>query len=655
MYSAAYFRWIVIVAVFTAPVCDSAHAQQPAVFGPVQPTPPTATQDLPSTTPPLGLVGETHPAPRPGLQPEGDLKTWWHDQLMSPIGPPEEALPMELERAVVRALATSARVSILRDTADISATAIPQAEATFDPVSFLDTRFTDTSDPVGSTLTTGGTSRFIDRNWYSSGGLRKQFLTGSQVEATQRLGFENSNSTFFVPQDQATAKLMLNVTQPLLRGAGYAYNNGIVVLANVDAGAARSQFIADVQSYLVELHGLFWDIYLQRAVLLQRRRLLQEARDILAELEARRDVDVQISQLARARAAVGNREASLLRYGAAVKDAASRFKALVNDPYLDNPNLTELVPLDSPDAAFGDADLTTSLTTALDHRPEIDVALQEVRAAAQKLDLAKNEVLPMLNLMLGSYVYGLQGQTNFGDAIASQFNTGRPTYWAGLLYERPLGNRAARAVREQRILELQRATSKLRGITANVRAEVEIAVREISTTRGEMLSRHQAMLAEAEQVNFLLQRWRLLAGDQQVAGVMFNDLLDAQDRRAAAEFEFVSSQVAHRIAWVKLWRATGTLCDCSALTSSDLAPVTMPSTEPPVTEMVPIPAEIPTIQTEPSAMVVTPEPDVQSVPWRGPTAPEVEAIPIPGAPATQPTPDAPVIVPLPPVRENRPR
>ena len=39
--------------------------------------------------------------------------------------------------------------------------------------------------------------------------------------------------------------------------------------------------------------------------------------------------------------------------------------------------------------------------------------------ASQKLDLAKNEVLPMLNLVLGSYVYGLQGQTNFGDAIAS--------------------------------------------------------------------------------------------------------------------------------------------------------------------------------------------------------------------------------------------
>jgi len=688
----ASFRWIAIAAAWLA--CATAPASaQPPIFPPrspettagfevvpFQPPPSDArpggtlrtvdnlrsTDGSPSVAPPPAvappaLAGPTPldadvaPAPAGLIRPENELRTWWHDQLVAPIGPSDRALPMELERAVVQALAHSARVSILRETVAISATAVPQAEAAFDPVAFLDTRFTDTSDPVGNTLTTGGSPRFIDHTWYSNGGLKKQALSGAKIELGQRVGFQNTNSTFFVPKDQATAKLMLNVTQPLLRGAGRAYNNGVVVLANVDVGVARAQYFGDLQNYLVEFHSAYWDIYLQRAVLLQRRRLLHEAREILNELEVRRDVDVQVSQLARARAAVGNREAALLRYEAAVKDSVARFKALVNDPFLDNPAHAELVPLDSGDAGYGDADLDASLATALEHRPEIDGALQEIRGATQQLDLAKNEVLPMLDFVIGSYVYGLRGQTDFSEAFANQFDTGRPTYWAGLLYERPLGNRAARAAREQRVLELQRATSKLRAVTADVRAEVEIAVREISTTRGEMVSRHQAMLAEQEQVNYLLQRWRILAGDQQVAGVVFNDLLDAQDRRAASEYEFVTSQVAHRVAWIKLRRAMGTLCDCRAVRPEDLAP--------PAAAPEPIPAGVPTTApfhaADPASLgpaappvaaagdaptSVAPRPDAASAPPM-----PVPVAPVP-APLVAPAPPPPVVAAVPPVR-----
>lgn len=576
------YRWIIVSAVLPLLMPLSVCAQ-PGFAGPdilgsaVASSPAGAEVAAPPPKPDASAV----PTPA-ALRAEVELNVWWRESILAPVGAPESALPMELERAVLQALAQSARVQVLRETATIATTAIPQAQATFDPVSFLDTRVTDTSDPVGSSLTTGGGGRFIDQNWYSSGGVRKQALSGAKLETAQRMGYENSNSIYFTPQNQATAKLTMNLTQPLLRGAGYAYNNGIIVLANLDSQMARSQFSADLQNYLVEFHSAFWDIYLQRAVLLQRRRLLQEAREILRELELRRDVDVQVSQLARAKAAVANREASLLRYEAGVKDAVSRFKALVNDPYLENSRISELIPLDSPNAGFGDADLSGSLVTALERRPEISQALQQMKSCAQRLDIAKSDVLPVLNFVLGAYVSGLQGQSDFGQAFGNQYSVGRPTYWSGLVFERPIGNRGPRAVQEQRVLELQRATSQLRAITATTRAEVEIAVRAISTTRGEMIARHQAMLSEQDQANYLLERWRLLPGDQQVAGVVFNDLLDAQDRRAAAEYEFVTSQVAHRVAWIKLRRANGTLCEVTAATPEDVKAGTTPAPAIPV-------------------------------------------------------------------------
>jgi outer membrane protein TolC len=313
-----------------------------------------------------------------------------------------------------------------------------------------------------------------------------------------------------------------------------------------------------------------------------------------------------------------------------------------------------LIPLDSPDAGFGDADLAQSLSDALENRPEIRQAGQQIQAASQRLNMATKDVLPMLNLVMGSYVYGLNGQTDFGQAYTNQFAVGRPTMWAGLVYEKPFGNRGPRALQEQRVLELQRATRKIRPDTPTVRAEVEVAVREVSTTRGEMLSRHAAMLAEQDQVNYLFQRWRLLAGDQQVAGVVFNDLLDAQDRRAGAEFDFVTAQVAHRIAWVNLRKVTGTLFECSALTSADLAAARDP-VPPPPPPMEAVPTPTPPTATSPTAA----PPAFDPPPFNASTLPPPNASIVPGPPpafieqsSTEENPQSLKIVPLPPISDD---
>ncbi len=503
------------------------------------------------------------------LRPDSDFATWWHDLVQRPLGDPKSALPMQLDAAVVQAITNSAQVRVLRDTAEIVEFAIPKAKANFDATLFTDTRYTGTSDPVGNTLTTGGPPRFIDETWYGSGGLRRRMLSGAQVELSQRMGFQNSNSQFFDPNNQATARLNLTLTQPLMKGAGQAYNSAIVVLAQLDAGMAHDDFAREMQSYLLDFHKSYWEIYLQRAVYLQRRRLRNEAVEVLKELAARRGVDVADSQLARGQAAVANRETSLVRYETNVKNAVSRFKALANDPILDSPLAVELIPQSAAGASSGEADLAVALSTALGLRPEIQQASKEIKAAGERMNIAQRDLLPMLNMILGGYVSGLQGDADFAAAYGNQFSQGRPTYWGGLVYELPYNNRAAQAQHSQRQVELRRSTAKLEIVTSNVRADVEIATREVSTTFREMVSAHQAMLAEQRQIDYLTQRWRLLAGDQQVAGIVLNDLLESQDRRGGAEFNFVSSQVAHRIAWVNLRRATGTLMDCAAVTGNE--------------------------------------------------------------------------------------
>jgi outer membrane protein TolC len=546
------------------PVAQSAPAIRGAIQPPLPPLPPFAP-----------VLREALPLPEPLpispelLRPDSDFPTWWHELVQRPLGDPRFALPMELDAAVLQAVVNSAQVRVLRDTAEITEWAIPRAQANFDPTLFTDSRYTGTSDPVGNKLTTGGPPRFIDETWYGTSGLRRRTLSGAQVELSQRLGFQDNNSQFFLPKNQATARLNLTVTQPLLKGAGQAYNNAVVVLANLDASMAHDDFSREMQSYLLDFQKAYWEIYLQRTLYVQRRRLRDEALDVVNELGARIGIDVAESQLARSRAAIANRETSMIRHDTNVKNAVAKFKALANDPFLDMPQAMELIPQTAAGSSSGEADLAVALSTALNFRPEVQQASKEITASCERLNVAKRDLLPQLNAVMGSYISGLQGNADFGSAYGNQFTQGRPTYWGGLTYEMPYNNRASHAQHHQRQLELSRATAKLQVVTANVRADVEVAVREVATTYREMVSAHQAMQSEQKQIDYLVQRWRLLAGDQQTAGIVLNDLLESQDRRAAAEAGFATAQVAHRIAWVNLRRATGTLIDCAAITGTE--------------------------------------------------------------------------------------
>ena len=108
-------------------------------------------------------------------------------------------------------------------------------------------------------MTTGGPTRWLDSNWYSSAGLRTRTTTGTELEVSQKIGYEDSNS-LFVPPFQGTARLSLRMTKPLSNGAG----PGIQYEPH-RAGRhqcehlARDSFSKDVQSLLFDVHRAYWD------------------------------------------------------------------------------------------------------------------------------------------------------------------------------------------------------------------------------------------------------------------------------------------------------------------------------------------------------------------------------------------------------------
>jgi outer membrane protein TolC len=352
-----------------------------------------------------------------------------------------------------------------------------------------------------------------------------------------------------------------------LRGKGKVYNSSLIVLAQIDKNIAWHQFSRELQDHLVEVANGYWELYLQRAVLLQRERHFARATAILQELETRGDIDTARSQIVRAQSAVAARRSDLARARAAVRNAQVQLRALVNMPELEGPEL-ELVPNEQPNPQFINVSLDDALVTALENRPEIDEAMQQLKSARVQVSVAQHELLPVLDVVTETYVSGLRNGTNVGDAWVDQFSVGEPSYSLGLEMEVPLQNRAARARHRRKRLQLQWIVSRYQDTLATLTAEVEIVVRDIHTAYTEMIGKYHAMKATQAELDYLTARWQLLPGDDRSASFLLEDLLNIQDRLVGHEFELARAQVAYTQALVDLKRATGTLLDAEEVTTS---------------------------------------------------------------------------------------
>jgi outer membrane protein TolC len=217
------------------------------------------------------------------------------------------------------------------------------------------------------------------------------------------------------------------------------------------------------------------------------------------------------------------------------------------------------VPVQSPASYYVPIDLHDALATALKNRPDIDAAAQNIEAARIRLRVAKNELLPVLDAVLETYFSGLRDDYDIGGAWNDQFSVGKPSYAAGLVFENPIHQRAAKANHRRRQLELRQLRNQFQATVETLNANVEVAVREVETGFREMQARYQSMLAAQSDASYLQRRWESLPGDDRAASFMLEDLLDSQDRLANAEFNFTRAQVDYTLSLTYLNRATGSL------------------------------------------------------------------------------------------------
>lgn len=484
---------------------------------------------------------------------------WWTATQQAKVEPRAVGSGWELEQLIWLAVEHSPLVrSVLIEPQILQAQAVA-TNGQFDPNAFVESIFKDISDPVGNTLTTGSTGRLNDHIWNNSSGIRAKNSRGGQTEFAQDLNFKDSNSNFFVPSNQADAKMVLRYTQPLMRGAGVTYNRSSYVIASFAANESLLEASKRVQEHAFAITTSYWELVAARASYLQTARGLIALQELHEQLVGRSDIDTLKSQQLRAESAIYKQRSAQAKSQAHMLTAQANLRAAVAAPELLDAPSAELIPLTLPADWKSNLSREDELTTALNYHPEIQAIRVSLQAARVKLNVAENELRPTLNLVMEGYVRGLNGDFDAVQSFGDQFSTGAPSYSGGISYLRPYRNTAANAILRERRLELRRTLLELDHTLLTVGASVEGAIAQLEASFSELESSVRSTLAIKAELDYLTARWQDAFLDGTARNLLLDQLLNAQIQLIQSENVWARAQADHMIAIARVRLATGEL------------------------------------------------------------------------------------------------
>jgi outer membrane protein len=332
--------------------------------------------------------------------------------------------------------------------------------------------------------------------------------------------------------------------QPLLRGFGpNAAYYGLRNSRRAQESRERS-FELDRQRLAVDVSRSFYQIIQQRQLLAVARQSLKRSENLLKASEARLQVGL-VSKLDvfRAELQASQAQDAMVRSQAGLETALEQFRVLLGLSPTE-PLEPEVVELDA--RLEDDAEpLETLLGRAIARRLELQEGRDQIEDAQRSASLARQNLLPQLDLNLGFTQGGL------GTTFANAFNADRRVnvfFSASYPVERS-SERANKAVAE---IEVEARSRGVRQQELQIEGEVRAALRELERIRKSVeLQKKGVEVAEQQRRLATLRYQRGLASNF--------DVVDAEGSLVLARSALVNLLTSYQVARIELMRVTGGL------------------------------------------------------------------------------------------------
>jgi len=470
-------------------------------------------------------------------------------------------LPLSLSECIQRALSNNYTIRIEAYNPAIAQTQIVEAEAAFDAQFYL-TGSWDNRDQATVSPFQAGTSdtRAIE------GGLRQLLPTGMQAS----IALKQQRSQNNLPQEYQTlnpaygSALVGQLRQPLLRGFGLDVNRATINIRRVEHEISQETFLQRVRDTLLDVESAYW-------------RLVQARRTaaILAESVAQNWVtyqnmrerlghDATEVEVANSESRFQSQYVRFLEAVKLVRDAEDRLKNLMNDPELKLSDEIELIPTETPMVAPTVLDHFAEVRTALERRNEIRQARKRIDITRIGTQVAKNAILPQLDL---SFQYEVQGMGDTADNSFDNLTTNRfISYTLAATFTYDFGERRARAAYRRARLQESQAVVALNQVTDAVVEEVNQTIRTLMV-RYEQLPPALSSVSSAERNLRSLQ-----ARTQRIDPNYLQTELAAVEQLASARSTLLQVVTDYNVGVIQLEKAKGTLLDYNNIVVTDAGP-----------------------------------------------------------------------------------
>ncbi|MBZ5558943.1 MAG: TolC family protein [Acidobacteriia bacterium] len=440
---------------------------------------------------------------------------------------------------------------------------------TFDPAVSINASFDRTVAPLNS-LVVAGVPQVTTSSAAATLNYSQLFADGSSFTMATNGIAQNSTqqSLLFNPAD--VSRVAMGFNQPLLNGFGLLPNKRFVIVATNNLQTSEHLFRAQVTSTVVQIENAYWDLTASRQAIATAQRAVDAARElekdtlVRLELGTAAGIDVTSSQSA---AAAAERDLIVAQTNFQLQQA--QLKNLISkesDPGLDAADIETTDDLPDP-GARALPDLQSALADALAHRPELQVARQDLQNQSLTTRFTRNGMLPSVSafgLFAGA---GLTGQTpvvanGLGASFAQDFSAAYPEYGAGVSANIPLRNRAAQADNLRARLEEQQLTVQMQRSRQQIGLEVRQALISLTQGRAQVEAAHEALRLALRTVE--AERAKLQAG----VSTTYDVILRERDELSARQAD-VAASAAYAKALVDFDRATGAMLERNGIELRD--------------------------------------------------------------------------------------
>lgn len=407
------------------------------------------------------------------------------------VGAAEKPPGLTLRAALTRGLEHNLELRIAAAETPLSETRLTAAAAAFDPRLEMEAETAAERLPTASLFTRDRYERM--REYVGWAALSKRFRTGLEGSLSFETWRQTTNSLVTGLDPEYRSFLVLDLVQPLLRDGGRRANTTDLRIARQRRQQAGLEFLNQARILAGRIEQAYLELARSQAELALRLDARALAEDLLAGNRRKFETGlVAVSEVQEAETAVAARDEEILL-------ARQRAELAVNQLR----DLLELEQLDPLAVAWrGDAaavepgdrlERREALALALDNRPDLEAQRVELEIRDIRVAFADNQLLPRLDLAATLGSNGLAGsaqETTFAgsgtgpnlfrggyeESVAGMAETEGYEWRVGLMFSRPLGNRAAEARLSRSKLEQRQEIDRLHRLENSVATEIDDAL-----------------------------------------------------------------------------------------------------------------------------------------------------------------------------------